>query len=262
MNPVRYALLQRSLEIPGIEQLKKAFTAVRCLVDADAAGLANDAYGILVRDLNAEDAYRLQGALQTVGIETELLPVNLLPVVPPTKYVRQVGFGPDALLIFDPIGRPFPVEWRHLMLIAAGNLLTTQFNRRAASNSVGIRRWNPGMNRPHGMEEPERIDVREERAWTMTLELVLTRGVARFSLMVAGSAGALYRCLEERQTGDPRENLRLLVERLAQASPQAMLNRGAWSLRQSPPTLFEYPSKNAFFEEMIWMMHRASQARE
>ncbi len=227
MKPVRYALLQESLEPPGIEQLKRAFTAVRCLVDADAQGLANDAYGILVRDLTAEDAGRLQGALRVEGVETELLPMPALPQIPPTKFVRRIGFGPDALLIYDPIGRPVPIEWRHLRLIAAGRIPATRSAGRLESESE------------------------------LKLDLVLANGVARFSLALDGVAPVLFRCLGARQSAELIANYRLLIDELAAAAPKAMLNRGAWFMRQSPPTLFDYPSNNAFFEEIIWMLHRA-----
>jgi hypothetical protein len=233
VKPVRYALLQETLEPPGIEPLKRAFTAVRCLVDSDAHGLANDAYGILVRDLTAEDAHRLQGALRVEGIGTELIPVPSLPQIPPTKFVRRIEFGPDMLLLYDPIGRPVPIEWRHLLLIAAGRIPAGRI---------------PAFGSTRGTE-PE-----------LMLEVVLTHGVARFSLAVDGVSPVLFRCLGERQGAGLNENFHRLIAALAQASPKAMLNRGAWFLRQSPPTWFDYPSKNAFFEEVIWMLHRARKA--
>lgn len=220
-KPVRYALLQQTLEPPQPEQLRRAFMVVRCLVDGDAHGIANDAFGILVRDLEESDAGRLQGALRVEGVETELVPMECLPKVPSTRYVQRIGLGADTLLIYDPIGRPVPVEWRHLMLIAAGT-------------------------------------VRDE----LTLELILANGVARFSLVVAGAAPNIFRCLEAGQERDPVMNLGMLVAELAKAAPGAMLNRGAWALRQETPSLFSYPSRNAFFEEITWMLHRALKAKE
>ena len=264
MKPVRYALLQQTLEPPAIDALKRAFAAVRCLVASDAHGVANDAYGILVRDLEAEDAYKLQGALRTEGVETEILAMALLPAVPSTKYVRRIEFGPDVLLLYDPIGRPVPVEWRYLMLIAAGNVLVNRTIRRPpATSSItgsgsGLGPWD--LEGDDGSAWSRRTELREERAQELTLELVLTNGVARFSLMADGASPLLFRCLGDRQSPDPFQNFQLVVDELAKASPRALLNRGAWSLRQTPPTLFAYPSKNAFFEEIIWMLHRAKSA--
>jgi hypothetical protein len=220
MKPVRYALLQQTLELPALESLRRAFESVRCLVAADAPGVANDAFGILVRDLELADAQRLQSALQTEGIQTELVPMPALPAMPPTRFVRRIEFGAQALLIYDPIGRPVPIEWRHLILLAAGR-------------------------------------VRGE----LTLDLMLTEGVTRFSLLADGANPVLFRSLGADQDPEVTTNFTRLVGRLADRAPQAMLNRGAWSLRQSPPVWFDYPSKNAFFEEILWMLHRLRQAR-
>jgi hypothetical protein len=267
MRPVRYALLQQTLDPPGIGQLKRAFTAVRCLVDSDAHGVANDAFGILVRDLELGDAQQLQGALRTEGVDTEMLPVSSLPAIPPTKYVRRVEFGPDVLLIYDPIGRPVPVEWRHLMLIAAGSVVMSRMSRRTVGGAavadllMGSGEWGLGGIGGRARQPTERSEMREERTQELTLELVLTNGVARFSLMADGSAPVLFRCLGGRQSGDSAADFQLLVSELARLAPQAMLNRGAWSLRQTPPLRFGYPSKNAFFEEIIWMLHRAKRAQ-
>ena len=48
----RFAILQRSLEIPDVERLKRAFRSVKCLTDSDAHTLARDAFGILVKNLS------------------------------------------------------------------------------------------------------------------------------------------------------------------------------------------------------------------
>jgi hypothetical protein len=227
--------------------------------------VANDAFGILVRDLEAGDASKLQGVLQTEGVETEILAMALLPALPATKYARRIEFGADALLIYDPVGRPVPVEWRHLMLIAAGNVLVNRTVRRtpAASSITGV---VPGLGSwdLEGDDGPAwagRTELREERGHELMLELVLTNGVARFSLMTDGASPLLFRCLGDRQSRDQFQNFQLVVDELAKAAPRALLNRGAWSLRQTPPTLFAYPSKNAFFEEIIWMLHRAKSAQ-
>jgi hypothetical protein len=259
MKPVRYALLQLSLEPPGIDQLKRAFTSVRCLVDSDAHGLANDAFGILVRDLAAEDAHRLQSALKTEGVDTELVPMTLLPKNPPTKFVRRIELGQDSLLIFDPIGRPVPVEWRHLMLIATGTVPSDRSRGGLdATGRSGTRAWNlepfqTGAGRSAGR------DSRRETELEPLLELVLANGVARFSMAL--DAPALFRCLGTRQTEDLTENLRMLTGEFISRAPQAMPNRGAWFLQQSPPVLFAYPSRNAFFEEITWMLHRAGKSK-
>src|SRR5204863_10157446 len=56
----RFAILQRSLEIPDVEKLKRAFRSVKGLTETDAHTLAKDAFGVLVNNLSATDAMTLR----------------------------------------------------------------------------------------------------------------------------------------------------------------------------------------------------------
>ena len=69
----RFAILQRSLEVPDVEKLKRAFRSVKGLTDSDAHTLANDGFGILVNNLSPTDAMTLQGALRAEGVETAVV---------------------------------------------------------------------------------------------------------------------------------------------------------------------------------------------
>jgi len=40
-----------------------------------------------------------------------------------------------------------------------------------------------------------------------------------------------------------------------------MVNGGAYFLRGNTTTVFEHPGKNAFYEEMIWMLWQVTNAR-
>jgi hypothetical protein len=257
VKPVRYAILQKTLDLPPVDALRRAFTSVRCLVDSDAHSLGNDAYGILVRNLGVEDAMTLQRALAAEKIETEAVPQLMLPQLPSTKFVRRIEYGPDALLVFDPLGRAVPIELRHLMLIAAGNVLSTRFLRKtippANAGFFAPATWG---RRPRSslLASMPRVESREIRTGILTIELILTRAVARYSIVADEYAPLLYRCLGQRATTEPTENFRLLLEDLGRAAPEARCNRGAWLLRQNPPALLEYPSANAFFEEITWML--------
>ena len=70
MSDARFAIVQRSLDVPEVGKLKRAFRAVKCLTPSDAHTLANDAFGILVKNLDITDAMALKGALQSEGIDT------------------------------------------------------------------------------------------------------------------------------------------------------------------------------------------------
>jgi hypothetical protein len=266
VQPVRYAVLQKSLDVPPVDALRRAFKSVRCLVDSDADTLANDAFGILVKNLCLEDATTLQRALAAENVQTEAVPQPMLPPMPSTKFIRRIECGADALLVFDPIGRPFPVEWRHLMLIAAGNVLTTQFTRRTMAPTAAADRYAYGTwgrrPTPGVAASLSRVASREERNGVLTIDLVLTRGLARFTITADASAPLLFRVLGHRMTSEPATNFRLLLDDIGRAAPGAQCNRGAWLLRQDPPRLLEYPSSNAFLEEIVWMLwqHRRQAA--
>jgi hypothetical protein len=61
-------------------------------------------------------------------------------------------------------------------------------------------------------------------------------------------------------THDPAANFTLLVQDLAKYAPHAQLNRGAHHLREGVAEALRYPSKNAFFEEITWLLWRLRQA--
>jgi len=260
---IRYAVMQTTMEVPPVDALRRAFRSVRSLVDSDADTLAQDAYGILVKTLSLDDATTLQGALRREGIETALLPAQLLPQLPAAKYVRRIELGQDVLLIHDPLGKPFPVEWRHLMLIAAGQVMVTEFTRTTAPRVGGSTRWSAGAAMRPGFSVDEhfasQIRTREERKPKWFLELILQGAVARYSLEPDVSGPSLYACLGESASGDSDRDLACLVDRMVTANPRVLLNRGAYFLKQSPPSNHTYPTKNAFYEEITWMLWRAAQ---
>ena len=55
------------------------------------------------------------------------------------------------------------------------------------------------------------------------------------------------------------ENFQLLARDLMTFAPHALVNRGAFYLREGSNRIFEYPSKNAFYEQITWMLWRAQQ---
>jgi len=142
-----FALLQRSLEVPDVEKLKRAFRLVKGLTDTDAHTLANDAFGILVNNLSPADAMTLQGALHAEGIDTAAVLQTDLPQLPSTKFVHQLDCVPDALVVHDAIGREVPVPWDHIMLIAAGSVIVRDVPSDALAVARGRQEEKPGWAR-------------------------------------------------------------------------------------------------------------------
>jgi len=243
-----------------VDKLRRAFESVRSLTSADAPGLAKDAYGILVKSLSAAEAPVLKQALENEGILTELVPDKLLPPLPPTRFVRRFEFGDDALLVQDPLGRIVPVEYRHLLILATGEVEVLEFQRRGGS-AYGVPTYQTTSPLRLEMEELERpFDARqrEVRARRHFVEILLARGQARMTLEVDANAHLLFEALGERRTQDLTRNLAQLVNAIGTRAPRLLMNRGSFLLRQEPPTCFLYPTRNAFYEEITWMLWQAA----
>jgi hypothetical protein len=258
----RFAILQRSLEIPDVEKLKRAFRSVKGLTDSDAHTLASDAFGILVNNLSAADAMTLQGALQAEGIETAAVLQTDLPQLPPTKLVLQMECLPNALMVHDAIGREFPVPWDQILLIAAGGVRLTVFEQRSVTPSQSPLQaaldpvWLIG---PRGRSVPQPAPEyvsRESQVRRLLLEVLLAGGVMRFQI-----EGERFRFnyLGDRKRPELAENFALVVQDLMRLAPRAIVNRGAYFLRENN-TVFEYPSKHAFYEEITWMLWQLANA--
>jgi len=228
-----YAILQKELVVPDVECLKRAFGVWPALTSIDAQTSANDAYGILLRGLEAEQANALQQALLKEKVETVVVEESRLPSLPPGRIGKQAEFDSAHLTLFDSMRRPSRVAWSDIQLIAAG-LVRMREGRKA----------RPG----HEAGEPK-----EEQAGHLLLEIFLREGLGRFSIDGADFA---YDHLGGRLTDDPNVNFVFLVQDLARNAPHAGLNRGGYAACQKPPELFPYPSKPAFHEELTWMLWR------
>ncbi|MFN7140252.1 MAG: hypothetical protein ACK4UN_13030 [Limisphaerales bacterium] len=250
---MNYAIVQGSLDIPDVEKLKRAFRSVSTLTDVDAHILANDAFGILVKGKTADQAGRLLQALRAEGIEAEMIPQHLLPQMPATKFVRKLECTPDALILHDPLGRPFPLPWQHIMMLAAGNVKVVEFNRHAMPRQVTRYTAN---GQAYTTQEVD-YNTREEHRFQFLLEIILTRSVLRYSVTV--DKPMLFQYLGSQFNPKLEQSFGILVRHLLQFAPQAALNRGAYYFRENASEAFSYPSKNAFHEEIIWLLWKMQQ---
>ena len=77
-------------------------------MESDACTLGREAYGILARSFEPEQAQALQSALAAQGVETDLVDDASLPVLPQMRIVHRLDSTPDALMICDPLDGVFP----------------------------------------------------------------------------------------------------------------------------------------------------------
>ncbi|MDB6125023.1 MAG: hypothetical protein JWQ71_4016 [Pedosphaera sp.] len=258
-----YAVVQKSLEPPSREQLENAFHGIPGLAKVDAIILGRDAFGILVKGFSLERATMLQTSLASQGVETEVVDEAELPPLPQFKNVNRLECTPEALVIYDPLNRSFSLEWKNVMLIAAGRVPMSEFKRvRTEAEAPAYDLSN--LDRGYRQQPKILVDYssHEERHERLMLEIVLTRAVLRYSITADKVAHLLFQYLGERRTRDVLQNFTLLVQDLTKYAPQATVNRGAHFFRENATEPFPYPSKNAFYEEIIWLLWKLKRASE
>jgi hypothetical protein len=246
--PAAYAIVQKELIVPELDRLKRAFSVSPLLTGIDAQTAANDAYGIVLRGQDLDQALALQEALQREHIETELVEESKLPTIPPAHVARQMEFHPTHLTIFDSMKRASEVAWQDLMFIAAGYVRMREVRKHRATLE------EPASHAPGIAQDMlSGLTSREEQHHHLLLELFLKDRNIRYS---AVADDFVFDHLGSRVSDDPAMNFVFLVQDLAEEAPHAGQNRGAFMACQRPPELFPYPSKAAFNEEIIWMLWR------
>jgi len=241
------AVLQTELGKPTIEQMARAFRFVPGLTPMDARILGNDAFGILVKNFSESQAAAMQGALRTEGVETEIVDQSLLPVLPAKHLVHRLDCTPEHLVIYDPAGRGFALEWRHIMFIAAGAVRITEFVReRQRREKISY----TGGGEPYRDVDYDLVS-REEQNFHLLAEIIVAGGSLRYSLQ-ADKFNFDY--LGARKASETEANFALLIRDLAQFATAALLNLGAEAIQKGSPDGFTYPSQNAFTEEIVWSL--------
>ena len=236
--------------MPEVEQLKRAFVVSPRLTALDAQTASNDAYGILLRGLEAQEAGALRESLLKEGVDTELVEEGKLPTIPPAKVARQVELHPTHLTLFDSMKKASEVSWGDIMFIAAGYVKMRE-----------VRKQRDGSDEPSMHGAGVAVDLaggslaREEEHHHMLLDLFLSTRTLRYSITADEFA---FDHLASRLSEDRAVNFVCLVQDIAAKAPHAGLNRGAFQACQRPPELFPYPSKAAFNEEITWMLWRIS----
>lgn len=247
-----YAILQKDLRPPELARLQRAFEGFPDLTAQDAIAVLRDAHGVLLRGLDEDRANALCDALQREQVPAEAVRESELPAIPMARLVNHLEWQDGRLILSDPMQRHYALAADELMLVAAGIVLVREFRR---ERNI----WEePGFHMP-GVSRDTISGVRskEHSRETLMLELFPRGGQHRFSVLAEELS---YAFLGQRCSSSPTSNAATLVRDLAGIAPQAGLNRGAWHLTQADADWIRYPTRHAFFEELIWMLWRSHAA--
>ena len=249
-----YAVMQKGPQAPTAEQLKTAYRSVSGIPAVDAARLTQDVFGVLARGLQGDQAAALQAALLAQGLPSEVADESSLPVLGPGKTLRRLEFTPEALMIFDPVGRKFPVEWAHIAVIAAASVQQPSFDRTRKERVEEKIKFHGLMPVKVRTVKVEYVS-HESAEQTHRAEIVLTRGVARYTIESENFLYALT--LGEKAQKNVSADFPLLLRELKAHAPLAALSRGASALLAQPPSTVSYPRHKLLEEEVVWMLWSA-----
>ncbi|HTI70770.1 MAG TPA: hypothetical protein VMF06_12445 [Candidatus Limnocylindria bacterium] len=216
-----YALLQTSMTQPPMDALQRAFRSGVSLSSADAAFVADDAFGILARDLPEEDAQSIAASLANEGIDVEMVAEGDLPRLPDAQFFVSAHFSEMTLDLFDGLERKESAPWGALSLIAVG------FDQKDVRVEIvagdALIRYHSHLNRMRFHHSPEATG----RSASERLEHFIQGLVAK--------------------------SPRAFLNRGA-----AELVRG--NVGERMEEVLAYPRLSAFHEEMIWLLWKARQA--
>lgn len=262
-----YAVLQTGMQWPEQEDLKRAFAETPGLVAMDAFAFGPDAFGMLAQGLEQQQAIALQESLARHAVEASVINTCDLPKLPEVKILNRLDCTPEALLVYDALGRSSPVAWQDISIIGVGNVMLAEFKRVATPNTDfrtnaldASRGWFKKMplvdsNRGFRHVPKNLYHTEEELHQRLLLELIIANGSVRYAVNADNSAPLLFQCLGQRRTKDVSRNFSLLTQDLILAAPNAALNRGAYYISENPEIPpAPYASKTAFHNELIWLM--------
>ncbi len=216
-----YALLQTSMTPPPVEALQRAFRSSDSLSAADAVFVADDAFGILARDLPADEAQHIAASLANENVRVDLVAEGDLPRLPDAQAFSSAQFTPDCLRLFNALEDATDIPYKGLRLLAVG------YDRQAVRFEIifgdAVFRFHTTLDTIHFHHNPEF----NGRSPGENLVL-LVRRIRQLSPHVILNRGASMLC-----SGAPMEHIEDFIS---------------------------YPRTSAFFEEIVWLLWRARRA--
>ena len=247
-----YAILQKELHPPEPACLQRAFASLPHLTRHDALTAGRDAHGVLMRGLEAAQAEAVVEALQREEVHAEIVAESYLPSLPTAIVIRALQWQGPVLVLEDPMRRSYRLSAGDLDLIATGLVRVHEFRRERNPHEEPALRA-PGVSRDTTIGMRAREMTRE----ALMLKLLAFGGTRCFSILAEELD---FGFLGTERTASTATNLALLVGRLKDFAPEAGLNRGAWHLARAADDWIRYPSRNAFLDELTWILWRAGRS--
>jgi len=247
----QFVVLQKEAVAASPEQLKRAFSSFSNMTDADAVRLAIRAQGILVRQVNRDEARALQQALQAEGVGAAYISEEELPRLPEARVLHRLELSEKALITYDLLGRSVAIPWTDVALIAAGAVTDIEMSRTQTERTELRFNMVMGVWPKQVTESNRRLQVETQ----LVLEILLADGATRFK--IEASRFPFNYVINEPELST-QEKFIWLVRELCRCSTEAVFNGGARWLRAGHQPVPGYNSRQALHDEMVWLLWRTT----
>jgi len=240
----RFALIQLDRELHDPMALAKALAAVRETPVQDQVLAAKGAWGIVADDLSESDAKALGLALRSLGVKCAVGHTAALAELPPVEAARTV----DALPAAEPV-----------LVAVAGITVTTTTTRTEKKGPGGAQQiasaaimMSTGIPIRIGGRKRSVEKTQEEHGLVFYADLHYENPSRRLQI---DASHFDFSCLGERMRYQAQGNLKLLVDDVVRAAPQAWTNHGTRILLEGRPIrTMGYRSLEDLEREARWLL--------
>lgn len=245
--PAQFAVLLKEQSPPSAEQFKRAFSSFSNLTDADAVRLAVNTRGILQRRLNRDAARAFHHALEAQGVGAAIVAEEELPQLPDARLLHRVEISPEAFKVYDLTGRPTPVQWSNVALVAAATISRFEFGRTRTERTE--LRFNPVS----GIWPKKAEETGHKVEWdsTQLLEIVLAGGATRYQIEATEFP---FKYVIDRPELSAVEKFIWLVREICRHAPDAIQNTVARAICDGQDSVLKYESRQLLVDEMMWLL--------
>jgi hypothetical protein len=241
-----YSLLQSSLEQRiGYEGFEKAIASVDSLAAADAPGLYDDLFGIVVSNLTRPEAELLKLELAGRGFPTEVVADRDLPVLPEEFRVQRLEIGDSELVFTDSAGRTHERPRADLVFVAAGFLI------RQRLKTEEVMRWDIRRAGRRVVESIKPVaELRVKSLPEFRADFFFWSEPRRLQMCLTAEAVIFHRSKPLRLRN--AEALHEFLRELRTLLPPERVNSGVANAGAD----LGYPNLSAYHEEIRWRFFR------
>lgn len=241
-----YSLLQQSLDQTiDRETLEEASVVARSVARTDCAKMQRELFGILVSNLEKEEAMAFQTELKRVGFPTELVADDDLPILHDKFTVQRVEVQGENLLFTDSMGRLHLRPLKDLVFLAGGHVDRITFKE------SDVLKIDFDGRAPRLVSERK---TRDEKTTEFLLDFFFWTSPNRFRLSLTEGTTIFHegQPLRLRQ----KDEIRLMKANLLRLLPPQRVSRGMETLSDDA----FYPNSVCYEEEIRWHFHQLKSA--